>query len=275
MPMMRNSRLPDDWLQRAVAGNPIKPFVDPTTGKPNGLYLTCPVRLAFPNLFKPSAGNADSGQQKVATYNTTLLFPLCATDMVWQTLWAVAHAELCKEFPEYVRPDNTLVDGLHVPFHDQEMKAMKYAGYTPGAIYIAVSSQFQPAIVDDKLNRIVDESQIYAGCWAIVALNCYTYGGPRSKNKLKKGVAFGLQTVMKIADDEKLGGGGADPSKTFAGVQVDATFNAAAAIATTPGAPRTPPRPPGTGIMPPAQPVVAQPPRPAALPPEEDVSEYM
>lgn len=269
MPMMRNSRLPDDWLQRAVAGNPIKPFVDPTTGKPNGLYLTCPVRLAFVNLFTPSTRNSDNGQPKKPTYDATLLFPTFATQMVWDVLWPVAHAELCKTFPDYVRPDGSLIDGLHIPFHDQETKAMKYSGYTPGALFINTSSQFQPAVVDQTLNRIVDESQVYAGCWAIVALNCYTY-----KN-LKKGVAFGLQTVMKIADDEKLGGGGADPNKTFAGVQVDATFNAAAAIATTPGAPRMPPRPPGMGIMPPAQPVVAQPPRPAALPPEEDVSEYM
>src|SRR5690606_14872529 len=52
---------------------------------------------------------------------------------------------------------------------------------------------------------------VYPGVWAICAINRYTFNDPR-----KKGVAFGLQSVMIIGDDTALGGGAPDPSKTMA-----------------------------------------------------------
>ena len=39
---------------------------------------------------------------------------------------------------------------------------------------------------------------------------------------VNKGAAFGLQSVMLIADDKNLGGGAEDLSKAFAGVKIDA-----------------------------------------------------
>lgn len=251
---IKNSRMTDEWIAKQVAANPCKPYIDPKTGQPNGILLTCPVRLAFCNLFTAVTGKNDNGSDKAPMFNATLLFPPQAQASVDSVLWPAAYNELVKTFPDYVMADGNLAPGLHIPFHDQAEKAMKYSGYTPGASYINVSSQFKPPVVDAGMNPVVDENAIYAGCWAIVALNVYAY-----KNR-KKGVAFGLQTVMKIADDEKLSGGGADPTKTFAGVQVDASFDAAKQFgAAAPIGPRVPPRPPGAAVMPPAQPVSAAP----------------
>ena len=69
-------------------------------------------------------------------------------------------------------------------------------------------------------------SDIYPGCWAIVTLRPYTFDTPK-----KKGVSFGLQNVMKLCDDERLGGGGvAAADKEFAPIDgledVDAMFAA-------------------------------------------------
>lgn len=105
--------------------------------------------------------------------------------------------------------------GLDAAYRDQGEKA-QFSGFTPGAKFINVSSKYKPVIVDARMNPIVDEKQIYAGCWVIVAVNTYAsgIGTPR------KGPRFGLQTIMKIADDKSLEGAAPDPRAMFAGAKI-------------------------------------------------------
>ena len=66
--------------------------------------------------------------------------------------------------------------------------------------------------MDARGNPIVDPAKVYPGVWAVCSINAYTF-----KDK-KSGVSFGLQSVMLIGDDTKLGGGAPDPAKTYGGV---------------------------------------------------------
>ena len=112
--------------------------------------------------------------------------------------------------------------GLHSPFRDQAEKTVgkNTRGYTPGGLMLTCSSNFQPVVVDRNMNPIVDEKRVYSGVWAFVSMNVYSYG--IKTNKPKKGVGFGLVSVMIIADHDHLDNGApvVDPRTQFGGVNV-------------------------------------------------------
>jgi len=228
--LAKDSTLDPRWLAEQMRVNPPRLLA-------NGNIFSGPVRLAFPNLFKARAaqGQLGQGQSGVEKFGAALLFPL-QTDM---TLFSQSWTKAAREaFPKNWDAQGNPV-GLHLPFHDQKEKSLgvkPLAGYTPGAITFSVTSQFKPQVVDINMNPIVDEARVYPGVWAFVAMNVYKYGPPQPKT----GIAFGLQSVMIIADDQKLGGGGSDPRKDFANITMTAQSNIAekfdnAPVNTNPG----------------------------------------
>lgn len=56
-------------------------------------------------------------------------------------------------------------------------------------------------IVDRNMQRIIDATQVYSGCYANVCVNFYPYA-----YQGKKGVGAGLGPIQKVADGEALGG---------------------------------------------------------------------
>lgn len=220
MQVPNNSKLPLDWVQRACSQNPIVRLMA-DDGQPTENYSTGPVRLSWTDqLFK--ARKTDQGTDK---FGCTILWP-GGVDL--SPLVAAANAAGYVGFPENMTANGFNWAGLQSPWHDQLEKASKYKGYTPGAYYINVGTQFQPRIVDTKMNDIVDPKRVYPGVWAICAVNAYPYGHVKGRGPTKRGVAFGLQSTVIIADDEILGGGGLDPRKAFKGINVQSNFNPAA-----------------------------------------------
>lgn len=237
---MRDSKIAPDWIARMIQRNPF-------TDNKDGTFLTCPVRLAFPYVVNPQEQTRDDGT-KYQSFNATLLLPPGGMEQANQVLWP-AWCQACHEkFPRNWGQDGTPF-GLHWPFHDCK-EHQDYSGYTAGLHYISCASQYKPQICDAGYNPIVDANRVYPGVWAICKLNLYTY-----ENK-KKGAGFGLQNIMIVADDTRLAGGGTDPAKDFAKVQVEANYDPATAFAAgTPGAAP----PPSGSIMPPPTPVAPPP----------------
>lgn len=69
-----------------------------------------------------------------------------------------------------------------------------------GHWFLSVSSQNKPGIVDAEREPILDQSEIYAGCYVRAALNAapYLYEG-------NKGVSFYLNHIQKLGDGDPLG----------------------------------------------------------------------
>lgn len=247
MPMMKNSKLDDGWLQRSVANNPIQLIMDPQTNKWTGNIRTCPVRLTWVFLLKAREGKVrDNGQMAEGKFGADLLFPPGAETGIAQVMWP-AWYEMCrKEFPErfdaygqYIHTD---------PWVKKQASKHTFPGFTPGLDYISTTTKYRPQIVDPNMQPITNPERVYAGAWAICAVNPFVYG--KSPPQPRKGVGWGLQSVMLIADDERLSGGAIDPSRAFAGTRVDAAFNPATAFG-VPGAPGMPPQSGPGGFMPP------------------------
>lgn len=213
--MVRDSVVGDQWLKQTMAQAPITRIMDQKTGMFKGDLLTGPVRLAFENVFelpKPKANEPN----KILKFGSSLLFP----PLVDFSILYEEYYKACGQFfPEYWDAPTQQFSGLHSPFHPQEEK-LKWGGFTPGCVYINSTSKFKPPIVDARLNPIVDRTKVYAGVWAICAINAYPYG--KNPPQPKKGIGFGLQSVMIIGDDTKFGTGGPDAKAAFAGINVAA-----------------------------------------------------
>jgi hypothetical protein len=239
--LLRDSIVGDAWITQTMQQVPISYVLDEKTGERTGDILTGPVRLAFDTLFelpKPTP------QMENPKYGAALLFPPTADfSIMYEEYYKVCAAEFASHYDGATQQYH----GLHSPFRDQAEK-LKFGGFTPGAVFMTCTSKFKPPVIDARGNPVVDPSKVYPGVWAICALNSYAYKDPR-----KKGVGFGLQSVMLIGDDTKFGGGAPDPNKTFGAAK--------GAIAPPPvqaghlqnaGANSPPPNgaPPGTGAMP-------------------------
>lgn len=204
MELMANTRMSDEWIERAVRNNPVV-LLD------NGNYRTCPVRMSFPNIFhmsKPKKANIQP------SYGANLLFPTCA-DL--KTLQEAVVAVLKEKCPDALSTDPRKKVKVKLPFLDQD-DMLKYDGYTEGGKYIiATSKTNKPMVVDHKQQLVTDESRVYPGVWAVCTVRPFWYDVD-----VNKGVSFGLQSVMIIADDDNFGGGSEDISQAFANVKIDA-----------------------------------------------------
>lgn len=152
--------------------------------------ITEPVRLAFPALFEPKPVMRGSDELK---YQATMLLPP-DFDMapLKAAMMAAAKAEWGGNIPK--------LDPAKAPIKDCAAKS-HLAGYEPGWHYVNLKSQYQPSVVDERLQEVIDPSRVFAGCWVRFHVNAYAYN-----NQFGKGISFGLNAVQFVRADERLDG---------------------------------------------------------------------
>lgn len=160
-------------------------------------------RISFPSLFQPKL-NELSGKME---YSCVALFPKGA-DLT--ELKNAASAAAVEKWGA-----DKIPAGLKSPFRNQGEK--DYGGYVADAVFMTLKSGNKPGIVDANVKAIIDPSKVYAGVWAIAHVNAYAYD-----NKGNRGVAFGLEHLQIVKDDEPLDGR----------VKVDAAFKPIAGAGT-------------------------------------------
>jgi len=87
---------------------------------------------------------------------------------------------------------------LELPLHDGNDKEDE--AYDD-CYYVNAKCSTRPGIVDRNKAAITDEEEIYSGVWAYVSVTFFAYDVNGNK-----GIACGLNNVMKFKDDERLGG---------------------------------------------------------------------
>lgn len=87
---------------------------------------------------------------------------------------------------------------LDLPLRDGDEKDDDtYAGH----YFINAKCSTKPGVVDKNRQNITDEEEVYSGMWAYVSVTFYAYDVNGNK-----GIACGLNNVMKFKDDDRLGG---------------------------------------------------------------------
>jgi len=171
------------------------------------------VRLSYINLLQPRA--MDDGTQK---YSATLLIPKNPADNRAKIDAAVraatekARSKHGAQFP--ATPKVSIHDGDGVRPSDGQ----PYGPECKGCWIVTASNRDRVPVVGPDLQPIMDSTEIYSGMWANVGITLFGYNLPTNK-----GIGVALDTVMKIRDDEPLGGTRASVEDDFAGlVQPDA-----------------------------------------------------
>ena len=108
---------------------------------------------------------------------------------------------------------------LKVPLRDgNDSDLDKYPEDANKIIANAKSVMYPPGLIDAKTKQeIIDPKEFYSGCYARASIVAYAY------DNVSKGVAFGLQNLLKIRDGEPLVNR-ASAESDFAGV-IDAVQN--------------------------------------------------
>ncbi len=153
---------------------------------------TAPVRLAFPQLFEPKKAFEDSRRE---TYSATLL---CPPTFDMGPLRAAAKFALTEMFGEKLPK----LSDRGIPFRKCDDLEDPWDGYLPGWIFIRVASGYQPQVVNQRLQPVIDASQVYAGMW--VRANVVAYAWDHKTGG--KGVSFSLNSIQLVRDDQRLDG---------------------------------------------------------------------
>lgn len=160
--------------------------------------ITPEFRVSFPAVFKPKKNELNGKDE----YSVVALFKKGA-DL------SKLKAEAQRAIEDKWGKDKTKwPTSIRSPFRDQgerkknvDGKEVLPAGYEAGAIFLNLKSSQRPGVVDQNVQDIIDETQFYPGCWAKASIRAYAYD-----NKGNRGVAFGLQNIQKVRDDDPLAG---------------------------------------------------------------------
>lgn len=88
---------------------------------------------------------------------------------------------------------------IKLPLRDGEIERDDVA--YKGHYFINANSTNPPQIVDQRVQPILERSQVYSGCYARVSINFYAFNSNGNK-----GVAAGLGNIQFFRDGEPLGG---------------------------------------------------------------------
>ena len=89
---------------------------------------------------------------------------------------------------------------IKLPLRDGDIDREDDEAYA-GKYFFNASSNYKPEVLDRYKQPIVDPDELYSGCYAYVSINFYPYDFNGTK-----GVAAGLNNIMKVAEGERLGG---------------------------------------------------------------------
>jgi len=161
-----------------------------------GINLTLTgCRLAYPVLFEQKYNDL----KKKDEWAVTMLFDKTTADMtkLKQTLVQAAKNEFGPTVNLKELDLRRIIDG-DTPNQKGEERRAEYKGQW---IVKASTRLNAPGVVDAKMNKILDPTEIYSGVWANVNVTVKAYGQPN------RGVTLYLNHVQKVKDGEPIAGG--------------------------------------------------------------------
>lgn len=151
-----------------------------------------PCRLSYTHVFNKYTpeGNAEDGK-----YMTNVLIPKGEKETIKALQDAIEAAKNAGIISKWGGKEPKKLD---MPLRDGDEKDDEnYADH----LFVNAKSNTRPGIVDKNKVPVVDEEEVYSGVWAIISVSFYAY----DKNG-NRGVACGLNNIMKFKDDERFGG---------------------------------------------------------------------
>lgn len=154
--------------------------------------VTGKVRFSYLHVFKPTA-IVDGAEPK---YSVCLLIKKSDKNTLNSIKAAI---EMAKQQGKAVW-GGAIPKILKLPLRDGDDERGDQDEYQ-GCYFINANSIQKPGLVDKDCNEIFDQSELYSGCYGRASLNFYPYSQAGNK-----GIAVGLNNLMKTADGDSLAG---------------------------------------------------------------------
>ena len=154
--------------------------------------VTGKVRFSYLHVWEPAA--VEEGSQK--KYSVSLIIPKSDTDTVARIKNAIQSAlEAGKaKFGGKIPPT------LKLPLRDGDIERADDDAYL-NSWFLNANSSKQPGIVDQNVQPILRQDDIYSGCYGRASINFFAFN-----TNGNKGIACGLNNIQKLSDGELLGG---------------------------------------------------------------------
>ena len=154
--------------------------------------VTGEVRFSYLHVWEPTA--IEEGQEK--KYSVSLIIPKSDKATLARLNKAI---EAAKEAGK-AKLGGKIPANLKTPLRDGDIERPDDDAYA-GAMFLNSNCKTKPGVVDKNLNPIMSQDELYSGCYGRASVTFYAFN--TSGNK---GIACGLNNLMKLKDGESLGG---------------------------------------------------------------------
>ena len=165
-------------------------MIDPKLNDNKVIFGPC--RLSYTHLFQPYTGH-DGEKGK---YQTNVLIPKSEKKTIEAIRKAIENAKATAITSKWGGKEPKKLDQ---PLRDGDTD--KDDEVYENCFFLNAKCSTRPGIVDKTMSPIMDEEEVYSGMWAVVSVTFYGYDASGNR-----GIACGLNNVMKFKDDVKLGG---------------------------------------------------------------------
>ena len=154
--------------------------------------ITGKVRLSYLHVFEAVA--IDGGDTK--KFSVSLVIPKGDK----KTLKAIEGAiNAAKEIGK-AKWGGKIPANLKLPLRDGDIDRPDDDTYAD-CFFLNASCSTRPGVVDKNRNPILSQEELYSGCFGLASINFYAFN-----TNGNRGIACGLNNLMKTADGEPLGG---------------------------------------------------------------------
>lgn len=154
--------------------------------------VTGKVRFSYLHVWEPAA--VEEGSQK--KYSVSLIIPKSDTDTVARIKNAIQSALEAGK----AKFGGKIPASLKLPLRDGDIERADDDAYL-NSWFLNANSSKQPGIVDQNVQPILRQDEIYSGCYGRASINFFAFN-----TNGNKGIACGLNNIQKLSDGELLGG---------------------------------------------------------------------
>lgn len=153
--------------------------------------VTGKVRFSYLHVFEPNSING--GEPK---YSVSLIIPKSDRDTISKIENAI---EIAKEAGK-AKWGGRIPSNIKMPLRDGDEERPDDDNYA-NSFFINANCKIKPGLVYKNGAPIEDETDLYSGCYGRASITFYAFNSNGNK-----GIACGLNNLMKLEDGESLGG---------------------------------------------------------------------
>lgn len=157
----------------------------------NKTKVIVPCRFSYLHCWEPDAING--GEPK---YSVSAIIPKSDTKTIEQIKAAIEQAKK----DSVSKWGGKIPANLKLPLRDGDIDRPEDEAYA-GCYFFNANSRQAPEIVDAQVQPILNQSEVYSGCYGRTSVTFYGFSANGNR-----GIAAGLGNIQKLRDGDPLGG---------------------------------------------------------------------